>query len=202
MRTEMKKMLDRLDDKQQRWLAMGLLAGVILIVGSMLLVPFLGTILEYNETIENLEFRLNRYTGRIVDKEKMQSQVADLRKQLRNAGFFSSQETAALAIAEMQKKIKQAVQDAGGQMTSTQALPQQEFEGLTKIVVKVRLSGSMEAIRNILYAIETAKPYMVVAKIDINQVRGRRNRKTRKIEPVDKLNVNMDVVGFMRNTGQ
>lgn len=202
MRTEMKKMLDRLDDKQQRWLAVGLLAGVILIVGSMLLVPFLGTILEYNETIENLEFRLNRYTGRIVDKEKMQSQVADLRKQLRNAGFFSSQETAALAIAEMQKKIKQAVQDAGGQMTSTQALPQQEFEGLTKIVVKVRLSGSMEAIRNILYAIETAKPYMVVAKIDINQVRGRRNRKTRKIEPVDKLNVNMDVVGFMRNTGQ
>lgn len=198
----MKKMLDRLDDKQQRWLAVGLLAGVILIVGSMLLVPFLGTILEYNETIENLEFRLNRYTGRIVDKEKMQSQVADLRKQLRNAGFFSSQETAALAIAEMQKKIKQAVQDAGGQMTSTQALPQQEFEGLTKIVVKVRLSGSMEAIRNILYAIETAKPYMVVAKIDINQVRGRRNRKTRKIEPVDKLNVNMDVVGFMRNTGQ
>lgn len=198
----MKKMLDRLDDKQQRWLAVGLLAGVILIVGSMLLVPFLGTILEYNETIENLEFRLNRYTGRIVDKEKMQSQVADLRKQLRNAGFFSSQETAAVAIAEMQKKIKQAVQDAGGQMTSTQALPQQEFEGLTKIVVKVRLSGSMEAIRNILYAIETAKPYMVVAKIDINQVRGRRNRKTRKIEPVDKLNVNMDVVGFMRNTGQ
>lgn len=110
----MKKMLDRLDDKQQRWLAVGLLAGVILIVGSMLLVPFLGTILEYNETIENLEFRLNRYTGGIVDKEKMQSQVADLRKQLRNAGFFSSQETAAVAIAEMQKKIKQAVQDAGG----------------------------------------------------------------------------------------
>lgn len=195
-------MLDRLNDRQQRWLAVGLLAGVLLIAGSILLVPFLNTILEYNGTIENLEFRLNRYSERIVDKDKMQRQVTELRKQLRNAGFFSSQETAALAIAEMQKKIKQAVQEAGGQMTSTQALPQQEFEGLTKIVVKVRLSGSVEAIRNILYAIETAKPYMVVEKIDINQVRGRRNRKTRKIEPVDKLNVNMDVVGFMRHAGQ
>ena len=195
-------MLDRLDARQQRWLAVGLLAGIVILVASLVLVPFLSTILEYNETIENLEFRLNRYAGRIADKEKMQKQVLDLRKQLRSAGFFSSQQTAALAIAEMQKKIKQAVQQAGGQMTSTQALPQQDFEGLTKIIVKVRLSGSMEAIRNILYAIETAKPYMVVEKIDINQVRGRRNRKTRKIEPVDRLNVNMDVIGFMRNTGQ
>ena len=195
-----RKMLENLDKKQQRWLAVGLLAGVVLFFCLIIFIPLFSSIFEYNETIDDLQFRLNRYSRKIADERSMLKQVNEVKSQLNNAEFFSSQKTAALAIADMQKKIKQAVSSAGGQLSSTQALPQQQLEELTKIIVKVRLSGTMAAVKDILYEIEKARPYLIVEKLTINQVRGKRNRKTRKIEPVDKLNLNMEVVGFMRGT--
>jgi len=60
------------------------------------------------------------------------------------------------------------------------------------------MSGDVEVLRSVLYEIESAVPVMVVDQIDIRPVRGKRNRKTRKIEPSSKLNINFQATGFMR----
>jgi general secretion pathway protein M len=56
----------------------------------------------------------------------------------------------------------------------------------------------MEMLRSILYDVETSQPLMIVDEIDIRPVRGRRNRKTRKIEPTNMLNINFQVSGFFK----
>jgi len=50
----------------------------------------------------------------------------------------------------------------------------------------------------VLYEIESSVPVMIIDQIDIRPVRGKRNRKTRKIEPSSKLNINFQATGFMR----
>ena len=60
------------------------------------------------------------------------------------------------------------------------------------------MNGKIEHLRSILYEIEMSKPLMIVEELDIRPVRGRRNRKTRKIEPSNKMNVNFQVASFMR----
>jgi general secretion pathway protein M len=60
------------------------------------------------------------------------------------------------------------------------------------------MAGDAEILRSVLYEIESSVPVMIVDQIDIRPVRGKRNRKTRKIEPSSKLNINFQATGFMR----
>lgn len=189
-----------LDKKQQRWLAVGLLIVVIGLLVSLVLVPVLFKVYEYRESIDNLQFRLDRYNKKIASKENLIKHIAKTRKSLGQAGYFGLYKTAALATAELQNKVKYAVTSSGGQLTSTQALRQKDLDGLTEIVIKVRLSGSLKAITDSIYKIETGMPYMVVENLKILSVRGRRNRKTRQLEQIDKVNVNMEIRSYMQVT--
>jgi len=60
------------------------------------------------------------------------------------------------------------------------------------------MSGDVEILRSVLHEIESSSPIMIVTQLDIRPVRGKRNRKTRKIEPSNKLNINFQAIGFMR----
>ncbi|MGR9053918.1 MAG: type II secretion system protein GspM, partial [Gammaproteobacteria bacterium] len=107
------------------------------------------------------------------------------------------QSTAALASADLQQVIKNAIASAGGRLTSTQVLPSKTEGEFTLIAVKVRMSCDIEALRTVLHRIETAVPLLVIDELDIRPERGRRNRKTRQIEPSNSMNVSFQVSSFM-----
>lgn len=192
-------MLAQLDNKQQRWLALGLLMAVILFIAMFLIVPLVSAGFEYNETKQDLAFRLKRFKGVIASKDKVFANAEKIKQQFAEQQYFSDRETVALASADLQKFIKTTISAAGGQLTSTQVLPSKTTEAdITRITVKVRMNGSIEDLRSVLYEIEMSKPLMIVEELDVRPVRGRRNRKTRKIEPSNKMNVNFQVASFMR----
>ncbi len=191
-------MLAQLDNQQQRWLALGLLAAVILFITLVLIVPLVSAGFEYNETKQDLAFRLKRFKAVIASKDKVFANAEKIKQQFAKQQYFSDRETVALASADLQKFIKTTISEAGGQLTSTQVLPSKTEDDITRITVKVRMNGSIEDLRSILYDIEMSKPLMIVEELDVRPVRGRRNRKTRKIEPSNKMNVNFQVASFMR----
>ncbi|MCK5662044.1 MAG: hypothetical protein KAI17_01090, partial [Thiotrichaceae bacterium] len=80
-----------------------------------------------------------------------------------------------------------------------QVLPSKNEDGFNRVTVKVRMAGDIEVLRNVLHEIESSVPVMIIDQIDIRPVRGKRNRKTRKIQPSNKLNVNFQVTGFLRD---
>ncbi len=183
---------------QQRWIALGLLMTILLVIILVVIVPVVSKEMELHDAKNNLVFRLQQYERILAKKDAVIASMANLKQQHEGPGYFNSQETDALASAEMQEFIKKAIVDAGGQLSSTQALPVSNKDKFSRITVRVRMTGNSEVLRAVLYKIETATPLIIIDQIDIRPMRGTRNRMTRQIESSNELNVNFQAVSFMR----
>jgi general secretion pathway protein M len=182
----------------QRWLAVGLLAVIVLLAGLIIVVPIIGKGLELHETKENLAFTLKRYEQILSGKGAIVGNIAAIKQQHEEQGYFNTQGTSALASAQMQEFIKQAIVQAGGQLSSTQVLPPTSRDKFNRITISVRMTGNIEVLRAVLYKLETATPLIVIEQLDIRPMRSVRNRVTRQIEPSNGLNINFQAIGFMR----
>ena len=182
----------------QRWLAVGLLIAVALIISMAVFVPLLGKGIELHESKNNLIFRLQQYERILATQDAVIADMANIKQQHEQQGYFNSQTTDALASAEMQEFIKKTIIDAGGQLSSTQALPVSNKDKFSRITVRVRMTGNSEVLRAVLYKIETSTPLIIIDQIDIRPMRGTMNRSTRQIESSNDLNVNFQAVSFMR----
>jgi general secretion pathway protein M len=188
----------RVSTTQQRWLAVGLLVAVVVIVSIIVIVPLVSKGLELHDVKNSLVFRLQQYERILAKKESVVASMAKINQQHDKQGYFNSQKTDALASAEMQEFIKKAIVDAGGELSSTQALPVSNEDKFSRITVRVRMRGNSEVLRAVLYKIETSTPFIIINQLDIRPMRGSRNRTTRQIEPSNELNVNFQAVSFMR----
>ncbi len=191
-------MFQNLNKSQQIGLASGLLGMVIAVFCVLVAVPVVQKSRLYSETIEELEFRLQRFKKIAAGKDLWLSRAEAIKRRQGETNHFITRETSALASADLQQLVKTIIASAGGELTSTQVVPQKNEENFVRITIKVRMTGNMDVLRHVLYDIETAKPLLILENINLRPIRGRRNRKTRKIEASDKLNINFDVVGYMR----
>ncbi len=182
----------------QRWLAVGLLAFIVLLVILIFIVPIVSKGLELHETKENLAFTLKKYEHILAGKGAIVGNIEAIKRQHQEQGYFNDQGTNALASAQMQEFIKQAIVQAGGQLSSTQVLPSTSKDKFSHITVSVRMTGNSEILRAVLYRLETSTPLIVIDQLDIRPMRSIRNRQTRQIEPSNGLNVNFQAIGFMR----
>ena len=182
----------------QRWLAVGILAFIALLVCLLIFVPIISKGLELHETKENLAFTLKKYEQILAGKEAIVGNIEAIKQQHEEQGYFNTQGTSALASAQMQEYIKQAIVQAGGQLSSTQVLPPTTKDKFNRITVSVRMTGNIEVLRSVLYKLETAAPLIVIEQLDIRPMRSVRNRLTRQIEPSNSLNINFQAIGFMR----
>jgi general secretion pathway protein M len=182
----------------QRWLAVCLLIAVVLVIILVVIVPVVNKEMELHDAKNNLVFRLQQYERILAKKDAVIASMDTIKQQHEEQGYFNSQNTDALASAEMQEFIKKAIVDAGGQLSSTQALPVSNKGKFSRITVRVRMTGNSEVLRAVLYKIETSTPLIIIDQIDIRPMRGKRNRTTRQIESSNELNVNFQAVSFMR----
>lgn len=188
----------RISTVQQRWLAVSLLVAVVLIISIIIINPLVSKGMELHEAKKSLVLRLQQYERVLAKKEAYVASMAKINQQHNLQGYFNSQKTDALASAEMQEFIKKTIVDAGGQLSSTQALPVSIEDKFSRITVRVRMRGNTEVLRAVLYKIETSTPFIIINQLDIRPMRGMRNRTTRQIEPSNELNVNFQAVSFMR----
>ena len=183
---------------QQRWLALSLLIVAVIIIFLIIILPLITKKTELSDVKNNFVVKLQQYERILANKDIVSANMADITNEYKSQGYFNSQETDALASAEMQEFIKKAIVDAGGQLSSTQALPVSSDDNFNKITVRVRMTGNSEELRAVLYKIETSEPLIIIDQIDIRPMRGTRNRTTRQIEYSNELNINFQAVSFMR----
>ncbi|MDX8129484.1 general secretion pathway protein GspM [Methylomonas sp. EFPC1] len=184
--------------RYQRWLALALLGLVLFTVIFLVLLPLFSSWLDYREQKNDLLFRLQRQQAIVARRDSVAQNLESLNQQYQQQGYLSDSDTEALASAELQNIVKTAVTEAGGQLTSTQGLPGKAEEDFVRIAVKVRMSGSIEALRAVLHSLDTNMPLLLVDQLDISPVRGARNRSTNKMDPSSQLNVSFEVISFMR----
>ncbi|MEY3786273.1 MAG: hypothetical protein RIQ94_1796 [Pseudomonadota bacterium] len=183
---------------QQRWVALSILIVVVILIFLIFILPLITKKIELSEVKNNFVVKLQQYERILANKDLVSTNMANITNEHKSQGYFNSQETDALASAEMQEFIKKAIVDAGGQLSSTQALPVSSDDNFNKITVRVRMTGNSEELRAVLYKIETSEPLIIIDQIDIRPMRGTRNRITRQIESSNELNINFQAVSFMR----
>jgi general secretion pathway protein M len=183
---------------KSRFAALGLLLAAIAVLYLAVVAPLTGLAREYGESIEDLQFRLQRLQKVAAEKNGLMHRLEKLKTQGQDDERFLTKNTAALASAELQTQIKEAVSEAGGELTSTQVIPERNEEHFTRIAVKVRMNGSTEVLREVLYTFESSKPYLFVENLNIRPIRMPRNPAAKNPQIPDRLSVDFDVVGYMR----
>ena len=185
---------------KQRLLAVSLLLVVVLCFILLIIMPVVSKLFELNEIKSNLVIKLQQYERILAKADLVTASMVNINKEQENQGYFNLQETDALASADMQEFIKKTIVDAGGQLSSTQALPVSSKDNFRRITVSVRMTGSSQILRKVLYTLETSKPLIIINQIDIRPIRGTRNRMNGLMEASNDLNVNFQAVSFMRNS--
>jgi general secretion pathway protein M len=188
------------DQLQQRALAVGLLVVVTLIVILVIIVPLVSMKMEFKDTKESLVLKLQQYERILAKSDAVTASMQNITSAQETQEYFNRQATDALASADMQEFIKKTIVEAGGQLSSTQALPVINKENFKRITVSVRMTGSSQVLRAVLYKIETSEPLIIINQFDIRPMRGARNPVTRQMEPSNELNINFQAVSFMRSS--
>lgn len=181
-----------------RWLALGLLFVILLLICFAVLWPAASQWAEYHDEKISLARQLKQYERILAGRDAINQNMTSIKDKILEQGYFNRQQTEALASAELQESIKKAIVDAGGQLSSTQALPIVDKDRFRQITVSVRMSGSLEVLRGVLFRLETATPLIMINQLDIRPVRGIRNRRNRQVGLTNELNVNFQAVSFMR----
>ena len=155
-------MIDKLDKKQQRQLAIGILGVLVIAILMITALPVWFANASRQADLEQAHERLQRYQQIAArDQELLPQYEALLRKQ-RSAGNHLRSETSAVAGAELQRLVKTITGRNQAQILSTQLLPVSEEQGFLRVALKVRLRGDLPAILQSLYDIETDDVYMFV----------------------------------------
>lgn len=190
--------MQKLNNRQQRWIAAGLLVSIITFGAAIILVPWYSAINKKMEAIDSLMFRIKRYERVISSHEQVLSAIELGRTEINSLGYLYTQATPSLAAAELQKRLKAIIDAAGGELNSTQVLPQKEDNDLLSITVKVKVEGNMDMLRSLLYGIDIEKPLMSIRQLSIVPSSKRFGKKRLGAEKSGIVTITLDVITYMK----
>ncbi|BCX82425.1 general secretion pathway protein M [Methylomarinovum caldicuralii] len=193
-----KRLNPNLNETGQRVLAVLLLLLPLVLLYGLVIAPYLKILVDNRERIEDLRFQLQRLQRTAAKAPLWEQQLQALQQDPATRRHYLQGATPALASAELQKRLGEIVRAAGGELTSTQVLGTKEEDGFTRISVRARFTVSSRQLQEILQEIEANPPYLLVDRLTVRPIRVRRDPKTRKFIPVDKLNVDLTVYGYMK----
>ena len=184
-----------------RLLALLLLLLLVGGIGILLATPLLITSRGYQESIADLRFRLDRYQRAAARIPQLKTRLEQLQKQQREGDELLQGDSAAIAGAALQERLKEIIQKAGGRLESTQLLAESGDGTMERIAALARFSGTMEALQKALYRIEYGRPILLVQRLEIRRMkrrsRMRRNRKrSAETEVPVQLRVTLEVAGY------
>jgi len=187
-------MIDKLDKQQQRHLAVGILAAVLITTLLATAGPVWVANSSRQATLDQAYERLQRYQQIAArDAELLPQYEAQLQRQ-RQSGNHLRSETSALAGAELQRLVKAATSANQAQIMSTQLLPVSEQDGFLRVALKVRLRGEFPAILRSLYDLETNEVYMFVDELALRDNTGGRQPIKGQVWPMD---AEFELVAYM-----
>jgi len=187
-------MIDKLDNRQQRQLAMGILVAAVLVLLSMTAAPIWFANASRQATLDQANERLQRYEQIVTRDEKLLPQYESLRQIQKSAGNHLRSDTVAVAGAELQRRVKAVSSANNARIVSTQILPAADEEGFIRVAIRVRLRGQLPSILQSLYDIETNDVYMFLDNVSLrNNAAGLRQRQM-QIRPMD---AEFDLIAYM-----
>ena len=178
-------MIEKLDRKQQKQVAIGILAGFVIAVLTITAGPVWIANASRQAALNDAHERLQRYQQIASRDQELLPQYEALLQKQRSAGNHLRSETSAVAGAELQRLVKTITGRNKARILSTQLLPVSEEQGFLRVALKVRLQGELPAILQSLYDIETDDVYMFVDDVALRDNMSGRSQYRGQLRPMD-----------------
>lgn len=186
--------------RAQRLTALALLLGVTLMVGAVLTAPYLAVSRHYDDRLERLGERLNTYRTIVQQGGAMREQQRLVQRAERTQGYYLAGDKPALAAAELQRRVKQVIEQHGGTVVSSQVLGEKSAEqGLQQITLRLTLRAGIDALTKVLHTLEAQPPLLVFDNVYIGARPGGTAR-WRGASVGQELDVRIDISGFLRHS--
>ncbi|MES9848618.1 MAG: type II secretion system protein GspM [Candidatus Thiodiazotropha sp.] len=195
-------MFDNLTARQSRILAVAILIVILATVSVLALYPAWSMNTTYSARIEDTHFQIQRYQRIANQDERYQLEFNKLKRVQQSDSRYLQSKTDSLANAELQRRIKQVVAAGQGEIISTQTAQISQEEILNKIAIRVRMKSTLKNLKQIMYQLESQKPYLFIENISLRSrhIPRRRLPKTKEIEKqLRMLDLEFLVVGYIKN---
>mgnify|MGYP006268263985 CR=1 FL=1 len=179
-------------------LALGILCFGLIFIIFILVVPMVSSTLDYSHTKQKLLTRIEYQKRVLATKDDVALNLENVQTQSLEHSFFSTQPTEALTSVDMQNTIKTLVTDAGAELTSTQGLPAETQDELTRVIVSVNLIATLDVLAEILNSFYSATPLLLIDQLELRPINDNSSLSAKRSAPV-KLHINMQVLCFMKS---
>jgi len=180
-----------------RLTAVVLLLLVVGAVGAYGVMPVVASFRATEESLTHTDELLARFAQSAATRDAYRAQIKVLSEGQTGRGLDIPGATSALSAANLQERIRAAVNKSGGEIKSTQILASQRQGDFERVGLRVALSMPMEPLLDLLYSLESGRPYLFVDNLEIAaRVSRRRNEPEKNEAPV--LAIRFDLYGFLR----
>ena len=161
------------DAKRDRWLALALLGGVLLLAYLVLVHPWwTAPMLEVNSEIADARERELRVRTQLQQGPAIEKQLVAARAQQAQRPGFLPEATSELATAGLVKRLETVVQEASPgnrscAITNRSPLAQPGNDRFAKVVVQVRLRCGTPELAAALHAIEAGTPRLFIENLNV-----------------------------------
>lgn len=187
-------MIETLSEQQRKWLALGILALAVLVLVSLTVAPVWSTNRHYQDTITQLQERLERTRRIVAVGNQLQSQLDRLKRSQAAVAHTLESRTPALAGAELQRILNRIVAANDADVLSTQILPSREEQEFVRIALKVRMRGSLQGLVEAFYALETGEPFLFLDNVSIRSLYRRARGPSAAIST---LETDFELIGYI-----
>ncbi|MBL8519168.1 MAG: hypothetical protein JNK75_00720 [Betaproteobacteria bacterium] len=154
------------DPQARRALAIGLLVVAAAAVTAAVAVPVILLHRHYDAAIDRMTRQWQSQTAFNARRQQMAGAL-DALKAREPRKLFLKGTTAALAAAELQDVVKQAVEAHGGRVISVQGIPTKEDAGYRVVAATYMLNVNNVNLRRVLHALESQQPYLFLDNLTV-----------------------------------
>lgn len=177
-----------------RLVALSLLLIPLILVAKFVLWPAFQSYAATEDDLVSTREEIVHYQRLLAEQPALQAAVARLERTRPLAPYLLAGTNRALAAAGLQKKLQDAATEHGVTILSLRVQNPASVGPLERISVQARLRTGIPELRDLLYWIETARPYLFIEDLTINVRRARR-----RTTPAGGLEVSLTLHGLRDN---
>jgi general secretion pathway protein M len=187
-------MIADLDAKQQRQFAIGLLMLAVIFFLGITAGPVWYANASRQAALDQAQEHLQRFEQIAARDTELLPQYEALRQSQKSAGNQLRSDTAAVAGAELQRRVKDITAVHAAQIISTQILPVASEEGFVRIALRVRLRGVLPSLLRSIYDIETNNVHMFLDNLSLRNNATNLRQRQGLIRPME---AEFDLIAYM-----
>ena len=179
----------------RRGLALAILLILVGMVYAAAVQPLVDDYRDTTQSIDQMSALLQRYQRVAGNLAPLQAELASVQqRQGAKDGFFTGANDTLVA-AQLQGKLRTAVEAARGELKSTQVLPTEDDGKMRRITVRGQMASTLGAVQRVIYELEASSPYLFVDNLNLRVRAAERRAEVPDQDPI--LDVRFDVYGYL-----